>query len=251
MPQRAQGHRWGRDRTSAADPRAGRAAAGLATCRWPCRCPTRRCPRTARPAPGSPRAPTARRLQSWKLRALAWSLLPFAGVRLAKCRDVVAAAACLPSIDRASVCGRRARRAELSSCVSELRPRKVRSTGVCSPGGGLRKYLASAKMRSLAGPTIRPNGLRCCDRCLSARSAARLRTSQPPSPPGFCRRTGPTAQKKRHELLNRDSQGRLNRRPQFFCSKKPAAIRGRKLAHPSPSDRLDWSALDESGWRRP
>src|SRR5205085_9433858 len=147
-------YRWGRDRTSAADPRGGRAGAGLATCRWPCRCPTRRCRRSARRAPGFPRAPTARRLQSWRLRALAWSLLPFARAT-GELPGRGGGAACLPGINRASVCGT-ARRAELSSCVSELRPHGARSTDVCSLAGDLRKYLASAKITSLAGPLSAP-----------------------------------------------------------------------------------------------
>ena len=39
--------------------------------------------------------------------------------------------------------------------------------------------------RALARTTYRPNALRCLLSCLSARSTARLRNSQPPSPPGL------------------------------------------------------------------
>ena len=57
------------------------------------------------------------------------------------------------------------------------------------------------------------NGLRSFDRCLSARFAMGLRNTQPPSPPGSRRRTGPYWQRRERKNLQRPA---IACRPLFF-----------------------------------
>lgn len=64
--------------------------------------------------------------------------------------------------------------------------------------------------RDATRPTNRPNGLAAWLRCLSARFVMRLRTTQPPSPPGSLHRTGPSTQAKRHHA---ETAGPAFRRP--------------------------------------
>jgi len=112
---------------------------------------------------------------------------------------------------------------------------------VSSFGILLRRYRTEAGFTKPLGDFIMPPkfgpgraAVACDIENLSGPGRRQLRIPQPPSPPGFCRRTGPTAQKKRHELLNRDSQGRLDRRPQFFSNSTQRHTRALLACAPLP-----------------
>ena len=91
-----------------------------------------------------------------------------------------------------------------------------RADGGCSPGSEpcfRQNAVARGPRRGQSSAQID-----CDDPTVASRPGpkARLRTSQPPSPPGPDRRTGPTAQNKKRRGNANDFRGRLARRPSFI-----------------------------------
>jgi hypothetical protein len=155
---------------------------------------------------------------------------------------------CLPCADRASVAGAVRRFRDCRSMSKHWRVRKViRSASgadFSDRSAQAVKHLASAPIASRQRQRSAPMACDLEHRCLSARSAARLRNSQPPSPPGFRWRTGPTTQTKRHTLMHH-SQGRLMRAGRLF-------LRSRRVGKAQiPSESLRRTARGMSSRVRP